>query len=266
MKKLFIILSLILVLSFVVCITTFAVVSASVSKIESEDEFFTRCETRSGIALTKNINLDGNNTALKYAKTEFLSDSKSFNDIYIDSNKSEYRYNENGDFVAFTNFSFGNFDYLNMKSIDDVKAEELAFKFASSMYGETFVDMTVEEITDGEGLKTVKFSQKPSADSLITGAVCYVDVRNDGEIFSTSFSNVSSKSDMDTILNGEVPEKELIEYAENRIAEDFGGDIVSYKINKINIIEKDSSYFYRILFVVEYTDGACGAFEYEVEA
>lgn len=266
MKKIFVILSLMLALSVAGGITAFAVYDTETLEAMSEEVVFSQYESRNGVELSKKLTVaSGEKTIpLTYSKTEIVSEGV-YSDIYLDAKNNEYRYNAKGDFTAFTNFDFGDMEYLTMPKLDDEKVADIAWKYAVEIYGDAVEGMTLDNIIPGDGLKMVKFAKKLGKDSAITGPVCYVDVRNDGEIFSCSYSDISDYTAFDESLFEDITEAELVKYASDRIVKEYGDDVVKYSVGKISVRYNNGKYQFRILYEVEFSNGVISANYYELE-
>ncbi len=286
-KKTIVILSLVAIVSAVLCIgsciknpTTEVVINqtskeAGKTKILNIDQLtpdlyekFVADErlTDNHKQIINSVQIAKSGTELTYKETANYSEEIKL-DIYVDSNQNEYKYNSDGDIIGFSANAMavdtitGTVDKGTL-TLDDAKA--LAPKYARAFFGDKMNGFEIysAKYNDSLGVYSVDFTKLFGEGGFIRGPYCFVDILPNGALKSCMLSRYDIYSDFDfDRLNG-ITQKTVTDFVDSKIKSG-----ATYEINYISLVKEQNSeeFYIEIGVAVTDADGWASAVDYKYE-
>ena len=253
MKKIIVVLSLVLTLSVVGCITVFSVCD-SVEKQTADPAIFSKYETKNDVQLKREISMkSGMETVSVVYKTTVLQYGGGYMDVYLDEAGNEYWYDENGSFYAYTSMDFNDMSYIDLPALPEDKAKDLACEYASEIFGDAVSDLEFEDLNSYNGLTYVELNKKYGENANFKGSVCLVTLKNDGGLFSCSCKNVRELEKFDENLLKNVTSEDVTKYAKLCAEEEYKEyNISNVNIPEISVVKKDGGFALSVLTEIVY--------------
>lgn len=252
-KKIFLILTTVLLLSVFANITANAYLSANIS--QDKNVSVEPSGYRQDAPKDKAFNdLNGENIKLTYSLTEYIT-SNEYTDVYLDKNENWYKYDENGNFIGFLSFTDNSSKTDKTKmSITKDEAKEIAIQTAKSMYGDIFDEFEYKEelYLDYKNSYLFTFTKNYGKNNFITGAIFHVEIAEDGAVTTCGTSNLWDYEDFDASIISEITENEISEFVNKRVNETY--DCIRHDMTDVYLVKQNGKYVIKALVDVTMGD------------
>ncbi len=257
-KKSLIIIIFILVIALIFSISSLAIVNSDIF----EANIFNNKIQRTNAEKTKVFSIDnGVEKQLTYKETQNYSASN-YVDIYEDSEKNQYRYDNQENLIGYINNNID--DKLESQIIDDKaldsrisqdEAISIATAYAQKMYQNTFDDFNYSSSLYAEhsNLYNIHFNVTAGKDKQISVATCYVGVYLSGKVASCNMPTWYEKSKIDFNKLNRISKSDLEKFADNEAKEIYGNDFVNcYVYEEVGafLTAKDNSFVVAVPIIV----------------
>ncbi len=171
------------------------------------------------------VNDNGEIKELKYSYTLELPNNKYW-DVYLDSDKNEYKYDTNGNLAGYSDNLQKGFNeeneinpYVNSKEKIMASKAEDHFK---ETYGDRFNGMIFRDYSNESDYYSISFARVYGKDGFASGATCQVVFNSDGSIMYSNIYDGEEYDSFNASLCENVTEYEVVARAKENTDEIFG--------------------------------------------
>lgn len=265
--KSIIILAVILVLSIVGCIATFADSGKLNNETVSYKQRLFAPKTKT-LSLFENVadvneselcvekivdntaggeSIATTGTEIKYKNTVTFFGEKSY-DVYLDNNENEYRYNVSGKLTEFKlNAETSDVNKANASDLlTEQEAVERAKEYAHLLYGNEFEGYELEwtHLSSELHQYTFGFTKKYK---FVNSSYCFIDLCTNGLLLSSDFSSYNKYNDFDESLLDGITEQDIEGFVREQIELQYSSKCKGFEIKTIGLQKFNNKYYIDIV-------------------